>query len=57
MADEHDAQQDPKMAQTMHVDFFSSTFYSLRKHVKKEYRLLGCDQADYFFEALTIMFI
>ena len=41
----------------MHVDFFSSTFYSLRKHVKKEYRLLGCDQSDYFFEALMIMFI
>ena len=41
----------------MHVDFFSATFYSLRKSVKKEYRLLAADQSDYFFECFAIIFI
>ena len=41
----------------MHVDFFSGTFYSLRKKYQKEYMLLTSDQADYLFESLFLMAI
>jgi DNA-binding NtrC family response regulator len=32
-----------KMAETLHVDFFSSTFYALRNKYKKEYNLLAVE--------------
>ena len=31
---------DKKMQEAMHLDFFSAAFYSMRKKVKQEYRLL-----------------
>jgi hypothetical protein len=41
----------------MHPDFFTATFYSLRKDYAKEYNLLKEDQADYFFESMFIFTI
>mmetsp|Transcript_31453 Transcript_31453/g.48113 ORF Transcript_31453/g.48113 Transcript_31453/m.48113 type:complete len:183 (-) Transcript_31453:204-752(-) len=41
--------------ENMHPDFYSGTFYSLRKDVKKKFRLLRRDQSDYYFESLFIL--
>ena len=39
----------------MHVDFFSGTFYAMRKKYKKKFCLLKDEIADYYFESLFIM--
>ena len=36
------------MQETMHVDFFSGTFYAMRTPMKKKYKLLTADSADYY---------
>lgn len=41
----------------MHLDFFSATFYSFRRHIKTEFRLLTSDLSQYYFESLFIMMI
>ena len=41
----------------MHPDFFTATFYGLRKDYAKEYKLTKEDQSDYFFESLFILMI
>ena len=39
----------------MHVDFFSGTFYAMRTGMKKKYKLLTADSADYYLESLFIL--
>ena len=39
----------------MHVDFFSGTFYAMRKDLKRRYKLLTSDSADYYMESLMIV--
>ena len=46
---------DKRMQEVMHLDFYTVTFYSLRTKVKKEYRLLTSDSAEYYNEAMFIM--
>jgi len=41
----------------MHLDFFSATFYSFRKHIKNEFRLLTSDLSQYYFESVFIMMV
>jgi hypothetical protein len=52
--DETVQKNDKKMQEAMHQDFYSSTFYSMRKKVKQEYRLLTIDSSEYYFEAMFI---
>lgn len=41
----------------MYVDHYSGTYYSLITKYKKKYHLLSEDQAQYYFEALFLLFI
>lgn len=41
----------------MYVDHYSGTYYSLITRYKKKYHLLSEDQAQYYFEALFLLFI
>ena len=41
----------------MYPDFFSATFFGLRKDYSKEYKLTKEDQSDYFFESMFILMI
>ena len=43
--------------ETMYVDHYSGTYYSLITRYKKKYHLLSEDQAQYYFEALFLLFI
>ena len=38
----------------MHQDFYSSTFYSMRRKVKQDYNLLTTDTSEYYFESMFI---
>lgn len=40
---------------TMYPDFFSATFFAMRKSYKKKYKLLESDQVSYYFESLFII--
>ena len=41
----------------MYVDHYSGTFYSMITKYKKQYQILSEEQAQYFFEALFLLFI
>ena len=43
--------------ETMFVDHYSSTFYSMITKYKKKYHLLSEEQSQYYFEALFLLFI
>lgn len=43
--------------ETMYIDHYSGTFYSMITKYKKMYHLLSEDQAQYYFEALFLLFI
>ena len=45
------------MQEKMHVDFFSGTFYAMRTSMKKKYKLLTSDSADYYIESCFILSI
>lgn len=41
----------------MYVDHYSGTYYALITKYKKKYHLISEDQAQYYFEALFLLFI
>ena len=60
IVDENDQsihQNDIRYEDKMHLDFFSATFYSFRKHIKMEFRLLTSEISQYYFESMFIMMV
>jgi len=56
--DHHEAALSKNFAEeAMYIDHYSGTFYSLINKYKKKYHLLTEDQAQYYFEALFLLFI